>query len=56
MKRDKNNNEIDCLFLLCHDLGLKIFKAIQAIKVGLKIFYLKMFITYSSKFGLQTQM
>ena len=31
-KHGKNNNEIGCLFLLCHDLGLKIFKAIQTIK------------------------
>jgi hypothetical protein len=31
-KHDKNNNEMGYLFLLCHDLGLKIFKAIQTIK------------------------
>jgi hypothetical protein len=31
-KHGKNNNEMGCLFLLCHDLGLKIFKAIQTIK------------------------
>ena len=31
-KHGKNNNEIGCLFLLCHDLGLKILKAIQTIK------------------------
>ena len=31
-KHGKSNNEIGCLFLLCHDLGLKIFKAIQTIK------------------------
>ena len=31
-KHGKNNNEIGYLFLLCHDLGMKIFKAIQTIK------------------------
>jgi hypothetical protein len=31
-KHGKNNNEIGCLYLLCHDLGLKIFKAIKTIK------------------------
>ena len=31
-KYGKNNNEMGCLFLLCHDLGLKIFKAVQTIK------------------------
>jgi hypothetical protein len=31
-KHGKNNNEMGCLFLLCHNLGLKIFKAIQTIK------------------------
>ena len=32
MKWGKNNNEMGCLFLLCHNLGLKVFKAIQTIK------------------------
>ena len=32
MKQGKNNNKIGCLFLLCHNLGLKVFKAIQTIK------------------------
>jgi hypothetical protein len=31
-KHGKNNNEMGCLFLLCHNLGLKIFMAIQTIK------------------------
>ena len=31
-----NNNKMGCLFLLCHDLGLKIFKAIQTIKSEIK--------------------
>jgi hypothetical protein len=37
-KYGKNNNEMGCLFLLCHDLGLKIFKAIQTIKIETKDF------------------
>jgi hypothetical protein len=31
-KHGKNNNEMGSLFLLCHNLGLKIFKAVQTIK------------------------
>ena len=36
MKQGKNNNEMGCLFLLCHNLGLKVFKAIQTIKSEIK--------------------